>query len=71
MESQIFQCVMTRSPSRSRSRRSRSFDSRGEESHTLAVFNLYYRTDEDELRRIFERYGRIEVFFILSLFNLS
>ena len=35
--------------------------SRNEESNTLAIFNLYYKTDQDELRRIFERYGKIEV----------
>ena len=37
--------------------------SRNEESNTLAIFNLYYKTDQDELRRIFERYGKIEVIF--------
>ena len=37
--------------------------SRNEESNTLAIFNLYYKTDQDELRRIFERYGKIEVKF--------
>ena len=47
---------------RSKSRhRSSSDNSGGDESNTLAIFNLYYRTDEDELRRIFERYGKIEV----------
>jgi transformer-2 protein len=35
-------------------------ESRNEESNTLAIFNLYYKTDQDELRRIFERYGKIE-----------
>jgi len=35
-------------------------DGRNEESLTLAIFNLYYKTDEDELRRIFGRYGKIE-----------
>ena len=69
---------------RSKSRHRSSSDSggggsgSGEESHTLAIFNLYYRTDEDELRRIFERYGKIEVnnFFltkgvIFSFFNFT
>lgn len=40
-----------------------SQNSRNEESNTLAIFNLYYKTDQDELRRIFERYGKIEVSF--------
>ena len=34
---------------------------RNEESTTVAIFNLYYKTDEEELRRIFERYGKIDV----------
>ena len=42
-----------------------SQNSRNEESNTLAIFNLYYKTDQDELRRIFERYGKIEVSFRL------
>lgn len=29
-------------------------------SKTIAIFNLYYKTDQEELMRIFERYGRIE-----------
>ena len=47
-----------------------SQNSRNEESNTLAIFNLYYKTDQDELRRIFERYGKIEVSFGLFWPNL-
>jgi len=50
----------SRSRSKSRQRSSSDRSHSGEESNTLAIFNLYYRTDEDELRRIFERYGKIE-----------
>ena len=33
-------------------------------SRCLGVFNLGRRTTEEEFRRIFERYGRLEVSFI-------
>ena len=55
----LFENSKYRSKSRNRSSSDRSHS--GEESNTLAIFNLYYRTDEEELIRIFERYGKIEV----------
>ena len=61
----VLKIQLKRSKSRQRSSSDRSHS--GEESNTLAIFNLYYRTDEDELRRIFERYGKIEVNCLLNL----
>lgn len=60
-----------RSRSRSRGQRSRSRDrsrrgsgsrdrSRSPASNTIAIFNLPARTENEELSRIFERYGTIE-----------
>merc|ERR1712227_879666 len=51
-----------RSVSPSRYRKQRHFGDRQEpnRSRCLGVFNLGRRTSEDEFRRIFERYGKIE-----------
>ena len=53
----------SRSVSPSKYRKQRHFGDREDpgRSRCLGIFNLGRRTTEEEFRRIFERYGRLEV----------